>query len=347
MVRPAVQRVQFEMLGDCGAKGVAGRDGWFFYRPGLQALYEEDRGGTDRRAVVAAITAFRDQLRDRGIELLVVPVPGKACMYPDRVTGRSASPHLTADAPGALLLAALERHGIATVDLYQTFRAARGDGAGASPDEPLYLSRDTHWTPAGARLAAHAVAARVRELGRAPERPWNYATRTVRVARNGDVLAMVQVPGLSDRYAPEVVECAQVLDPMAGAMVPPPGGRPGTFTNGHLIDTPLEAAILLLGDSYCRIYQYAEPASLAAGASGEKRRLLPGSAGFPSLLALALEAPVDYIVSDGGAATDVRRRLSVDPEILQAKRIVVWEFAERDILLGADGWEAVPLPPRP
>jgi len=55
---------------------------------------------------------------------------------------------------------------------------------------------------------------------------------------------------------------------------------------------------------------------------------------------------VDAIISDGGAATDVRRKLSTDPEILEGKRVVVWEFAERDIALGAQGWEDVPLPKR-
>src|SRR5690606_17698621 len=113
-----------------------------------------------------------------------------------------------------------------------------------------------------------------------------------------------------------------------------------------------------------RIYQFAEPASLGepadparepasnprpdegqtADAATAKRRLLPGSAGFPSLLAEALGAAVDYIVSDGGAATDVRLRLSVNPEILERKRVVVWEFAERDVALGRNGWRDVPLP---
>jgi len=53
---------------------------------------------------------------------------------------------------------------------------------------------------------------------------------------------------------------------------------------------------------------------------------------------------VDAIVSDGGASTDVRQKLSTDPEILEGKKVVIWEFAERDIALGSQGWEEVPLP---
>jgi hypothetical protein len=75
-----------------------------------------------------------------------------------------------------------------------------------------------------------------------------------------------------------------------------------------------------------------------------RRRLLPGSAGFLSLLSRELQMPVDAIVSDGGASTDVRRKLSTHPEILEGKRLVVWQFVERDIALGRAGWEDVPLP---
>jgi hypothetical protein len=32
--------------------------------------------------------------------------------------------------------------------------------------------------------------------------------------------------------------------------------------------------------------------------------------------------------------------------MLEGKKVVVWEFVERDIALGADGWADVPLPPR-
>jgi hypothetical protein len=114
----------------------------------------------------------------------------------------------------------------------------------------------------------------------------------------------------------------------------------------------------VLGDSFCRIYQEREPRSLgeiigAAGdassgnsrAGGTPTRLLPGSAGFPSYLAMALQAPLDFIVSDGGASTDVRRSLATNPEILEGKKVVVWEFVERDIQLGKAGWLDVALPP--
>jgi hypothetical protein len=122
----------------------------------------------------------------------------------------------------------------------------------------------------------------------------------------------------------------------------------------------LAASVLVLGDSFCRIYQLPEPPTLgelsAAADDSQQRaadpgseqsgskRLLPGSAGFLSLLMRELKAPVDYIVSDGGAATDVRKNLATNPEILEDKKVVLWEFVERDTGLGHAGWEEAPLP---
>ena len=260
--------------------------------------------------------------------------------------------------PTATLLSDLQREGIATVDLFELFRSAKNEAKGSSEGEPLYLATDTHWTPYGARLAAEAVAQQVRQMGCGPEFAWELPVESIRVARRGDVPQMTEVPGLAESFPPQVVTCTQVTDKIVGLMVPPPGGRDGTYMSSHLKDSPREPTVLLLGDSYSRIYQLPEPRSLGRviHSSGDPvttasepltavKRWLPGSAGFPSLLAEALQTPIDYIISDGGAATDVRQRLSLNAEILENKLIVVWEFTERDIALGRQGWQDVPLPP--
>jgi len=222
-------------------------------------------------------------------------------------------------------------------------------GLGKTTGE-LYLARDTHWTPGGAQTAAQAVAAKLGEMNLAPAAKKEFRTQSVTVTRWGDILDMMQIPGLRRTFAPETALCVQVLDPALGPMVPGPSDRPGTYCYPGQ-----QAAVLVLGDSFCRIYQYPEPQSLgempataaiARPAEAGAKRLLPGSAGFISHLALALKSPVDAIVSDGGAPTDVRRKLSADPEILEGKQVVVWEFVERDIALGAQGWEEVALPRR-
>ena len=81
-----------------------GRDGWLFYRKDIDALtgrgfLEPDilarraAGGSELVAPpqpdpIKAIVDFRDQLASRGIALIVVPVPVKPSVYPERFSAR-------------------------------------------------------------------------------------------------------------------------------------------------------------------------------------------------------------------------------------------------------------------
>lgn len=362
-LRPEMQRLLFKILHDTGAKGVLGRDQWLFYRPDLRYLVDPDRlearvsdskwvqpadNRSCRGSVERAIVRFRDQLKERGIALVVVPVPSKPSVYPDQVTRREIGKQQQFQSPTRKLIEALRREGVPTVDLFEIFSSARSARRASETNAPLYLACDTHWTPQGAQLAAQAVAAQLRDLKLAPDTMKKFKTQRVSVKRWGDILDMMQIPGLHEAFPPEKVECAQVLDPELGPLVPATSDRPGTYRYPGQ-----GTSVLILGDSFCRIYQFPEPQSLgdapATTAPGQKeesgsKRLLPGSAGFISHLALALKSPVDAIVSDGGASTDVRRKLSTNPEILEGKKVVVWEFVERDIAMGGQGWEDVPLP---
>jgi hypothetical protein len=91
-------------------------------------------------------------------------------------------------------------------------------------------------------------------------------------------------------------------------------------------DAP-ESQILILGDSFLRIYEQDEP----------------GAAGLIAHLARELGQPLTAIVNDGGASTLVRQALARRPALLLNKKLVVWEFAERDIRFGTEGWQIVPL----
>jgi hypothetical protein len=113
-------------------------------------------------------------------------------------------------------------------------------------------------------------------------------------------------------YPVEDVACLQVAERITGKLYK---------------DDPL-SPVLVLGDSFLRMYQTDEPRS----------------AGFIAHLARELGAPVASIVNDGGASTLVRKELMRRPQLLVSKRVVIWEFVERDLIFGTDGWKNVPLP---
>jgi len=362
-LRPLMQRFLFRAVGDTGSKADMGRNGWLFFRPDVRYDIEPDPPdggaskvrwvevpeGTHQDSVVRAIVRFRDQLQGRGIELLVLPVPGKPSVYPEMLGRTAWGKEKDFRSPTLLLIEKLRGKGVEVVDLFTLFHEIRKE----IPGDHLYLARDTHWTPDGAKLAAEAVAQRLRSLGWSPQPTVEFRTRKVRVRRHGDVLEMIEAGSSRSSSPGEEVVCEQVMDDSGQLLVSSDSERPGTYRY------PAGAvSILAMGDSFSRIYQEREPRSLGElvspsleGGAGHSRedqtptRLLPGSAGFLSQLAFALRAPLDFIVSDGGASTDVRRSLSTNPEILEGKRVVVWEFVERDIQLGKAGWLDVALPP--
>ena len=261
---------------------------------------------------VAAIVDFRDQLAARGIRLIVMPAPNKESVYPEQLVRRAAHLRSTLSEPTDSLIRKLRAAGVDVVNLFELYGHER---RAASPADvpPLYLAQDSHWSPAGLALAARAVADRLVARGWVAPGGVRYHTRLAPTERRGDVVRMLQVPQIEARLAPERVPCVQVIDSDSG--------RP--------YQDRADAEILVMGDSFLRIFQQDEP----------------GAAGFIAHLAHELRQPVASIVNDGSASTLVRQDLYRRPVLLQHKKVVIWEFVERDIRQGLEGWQPVPLPP--
>ena len=303
-IRPWAQFAHFILLHDTGDKALLGRDGWFFYRPAVQYLVEPYSPGD----IFDAIISFRDDLSKRGIRLLVVIAPNKASVYPEMLAARSCTAAGPVNPMTLDVLTKLEEAGIEVVDLFEVYRQAR-----QSPDHlACYLAQDSHWSPEGMRLAAQAVASRLLDSGWVRKGPLEYELKPRFVERHGDVLRMIRTPQIERLYQPERLRCTQVLE--AGTAKP-------------YADDP-NSPVLVLGDSFLRIYERDEP----------------GSGGFVSHLAHQLGFGLASIINDGGASTLVRQQLARKPELLTGKKVVVWEFVERDIRFGTEGWQVISLP---
>ncbi|MBD3315426.1 MAG: hypothetical protein GF344_06535 [Chitinivibrionales bacterium] len=344
-LRPPMQYLRYVLLGDVGPKAVRGEKGWLFYKPGYEYLVRphvtESRsrpkvggsvvvdytGNVVRDAVVDTIVSFQEKLRKQGVDLLVVIVPGKPSIYPDLL-----NPSISPDMAGKIshsvqFIRELRDAGVNAVDLFGPFAEARK----IDPEvgDSLYLATDTHWRPRGLQLAAKVVADRVKQY------PWyrpstvEFMIDTVSVQREGDVGVMTTLPGfevrnLTMKFPLEPTTCYQVShvrrDP-AGTIL---AKRLYHTMKGQYART---SEILLIGDSFTRIYQ--EDA--------------PFSAGWVAHLAHELQKPVGYHYNDGGASTLVREWLVRKKGLLRNKKLVIWEFVERDLRFGAQGWKDLEL----
>ncbi len=244
-LRPWFQFAQFAWLRDGGEKALVGRDGWLFYRPGFDDMVaRRSPAATATNDPVAAIVAFRDALAARGIQLLVVPAPNKESVYPDQLTRRSLpGPNLDvaqhARPAGAAPIRQRRMRGLvrrvrrsAQPTLPQRNRRRSISSKTATGRPPAWSSRPGPWRSACWNRAGpgpgHTVYSREARAGGASRR------RAAHVAvdrhRTGSV--------------PETVPCVQVV----------------RADSGQPYQDEPDSEVLVLGDSFLRIYSRTSPA---------------------------------------------------------------------------------------
>jgi hypothetical protein len=333
-LRPCMQYSYYVLFNDPGEKGIVGKNGWLFYKPDVDFLVKPYV--LDKRSItvdpndkpvsdnpILAIKTFKKQLQDAGVDLLVVIIPGKPCIYPDLVTSYLKPADAGSITHSGRMIEDLNREGIETVDLFKPFSAQRAIDGQAG--DSMYMRKDTHWKARAVMLAAHLVAERIKNY------PWycrgktEYGLDTVDVDRMGDVAVMTtlqsfKIHDLSLSFATEKVRCYRVNRIMRDSL----GNETGRVPYK---DDFHSSQILLLGDSFSRIFQTDEPRS----------------AGWIAHIAYELSQPIASIVNDGGASTLVRQSLAHRINLLKGKKLVVWEIVERDFRFGSEGWKDVPL----
>lgn len=300
---------------------------WLHYRPDVD--YVTSRGfldpallGARKRAVgeeivqpdpIRAIVDFRDQLQKRGIALILMPTPVKAMMQPETLSARFEFGKTVLQNPSyPAFRAALERERVEVFDPSALLLAEmRRTG------KPQYLENDTHWTPRAMELSARALAKQIRESGVLPSLEAEILTRReVKVSNRGDIFEMLRLPASQTFAAPQSVRVKQVRT-----------------SDGELWYPLRSADVLLLGDSFSNIY------ALEGMGWGE-------SAGFAEQLSFALKRPVDAITNNAGGSFVTRELLAKElgrgKNRLRGKKLVVWQFAMRDLLSG--NWKLLALP---
>ncbi len=333
-ILPVMFFFKYALFGDLGEKAIPGIKGWFFYKFDVDYLirpYVLDKSSVvvDANGKVltdnplTAITTFKKQLADMGINLIVVLMPAKPSIYPD-LMNHSISPAMSGKiGTTPRMIEALRARGVDAIDLFTAFAKERQNDSLAG--DSLYLSKDTHWKTRAVLLAAHIVAERIKQYPWYQDGTTEYVMDTVTIDRVGDIGVMTTLPSVKIRqlrtfFPTEKTTCYQVFKVYRDAT--------GNVTDRVLYkDDFTHSKVLVLGDSYSRIYQTDEPRS----------------AGWISHIARDLKQPVASLVSDGGASTLVRESLARRSHLLKGKKVVVWEIVERDLRYGDEGWKDVPI----
>lgn len=321
-VLPPTQRVLTGVFGVGNEQVYLGRDGWLFLRDDFDHVtgrgfldpghLRKERLESSRVAdPVPAILQFERDLAARDIELVVVPTPVKPTVHPEFLADSEASGPIH-NASFEEFVERLRDAGVTVFDPTPALAAAKSTGEG-----PLYLATDTHWTPQGMQVTAGELATVLDDLGAWRRAPGEALfARTATIAGPGDLARLLEHPGDGEGSSTERAEISRVLNRQ---------GRPWSAQP--------DAEVLLLGDSFSNIYS--DP-SLGWGTG----------AGLAEHLSLALGRGVERIALNAGGAWSSRQALAravrADGDRLAGKRIVVYQFATRELSFG--DWKLLPLP---
>jgi len=319
-MRPSVQQFFLQTFRLGNEQVLLAPQHWLFFRKDLDYVNGPDFMDSRIQRIrklkenvatdpLAAITEFHHQLAERGIRLVLLPIPVKPCIEGDRLNSPNrplGELKLRQNAGFAKFLEELHRLGISVFDpaplLMERLRTTA---------QPQYLKADTHWTPDAMEAAALALANFLNpEIAVTP--PENQPAEPV--AALGDTVGLLGLPKDQKEFAPQTLTIHPVSQ------------------GGSLWMPSTTAEILLLGDSFANIF------SLHAMGWGE-------SAGLAEHLSQALDQPLDLIArnSDGAFATRqiLQKELAAGRDRLKGKKVLIWEFAVRELAFG--DWRHIPL----
>jgi alginate O-acetyltransferase complex protein AlgJ len=167
---------------------VAGRDGWLFTDEEYTATAAAD---ANRVAWVARIEDAAARVAAEGVALVVALVPAKAVLVDAGQPPLPEAARRRYDATVADLVA----RGVHVVDLRPALTAVAEDA---------WLRTDTHWTPAGARAAADAIAEALVAIEPELRGSETYTPTVVGVeALEGDLVRLLGLGPLEGALAPD------------------------------------------------------------------------------------------------------------------------------------------------
>ncbi len=330
LLRPPTQVVLTGWLGTGNERVYAGRDRWLFYRPDVEFVTGQgflDPRALQRRALSGsefeappqpdprpAIRQFKHDLDARGITLILMPTPVKPTVHPERLArGYEWEAGVAQNPSYVAFVDALRRDGVLVFDPSDEMAGARSQSG-----EPQYLATDTHWRPETMQRVAAALVAFLRVHTSLPVLPpADYRAEPREAQQIGDTAAMLDLPAGQTLYPRERVPLRFVVRP-----------------DGDPWRPSRDADVLVLGDSFSNMY------SLATMGWGE-------AAGLVEQISYLLQRPIDRIVQNDQGAYATRTLLGREAhgpdDRLAGKRVVVWQFAARELAFG--DWRPTPLPP--
>jgi hypothetical protein len=308
-------------FGQGNEKVYRGRAGWLHFRPSIDYAvgpgfleewrlkkrrdsgneYTEPPQPDPRKAIIE----FHHQLAERGITLVLMPVPPKPTINPEQFIQIHTPRHRIAQNPSyTQFISEVRAAGITVFDVTPVLEEAyQFSGL------PQYLETDTHWDAGAMEFVARRLVQFLEKETGLKSGEDLYARRAIKVSNMGDIATMLRLTDAQEVYRKQQISIRQVYDQRSGGLWVP----------------SRSSELLVLGDSFSNIF------SMPEMGWGE-------AAGFVEQVSYYLQRPVDCIVqNDAGAyatRAELAKQLRRDSDRLAGKKVVVWEFSARELAVG-------------
>lgn len=288
---------------------------WLFLRRELEHLDIGDLSTVNLAVVnkektdpLPVIAKYAADLKALGVDLLLVPVPPKAAVYPQKLNAGVDVATVPSLVP---FYGKLQAAGVEVLDLETLFKAQLAE----NPDKQLYCATDSHWSPYAAQLVADVVAKKYQALtmpnpsfGVLPEEKLEFL---------GDLVASGAAAGMAKEVLP--MQRAGKVDP----------AKPGQV---ETVDSDPRGPIVVIGDSHLQVFR-------------RGGNMLATQAGFIDHLQEKLKLSVEEFSMQAGGADGPRRNLArataANPEFWANKKVVIWVFTAREFTQGR--WKELPV----
>jgi hypothetical protein len=298
-----------------GQRVVNGNDGWYFLHSELSHIAKKLFWGDKAAAVsvykkakdadpLPAIIDFYKQLKERNIELILVPVPTKAAVYPEKLDKTlSVTNNKRLDYFHYEFIQLLKNEGITVIDLMPVFLQKR------SGTNSVYCRTDSHWSSYGCELAAGEITAHIKSA------PWYSSIDKISVQA---IRKKVKISGdLVDDTQTEELEMRFVTD-----------------SAGNYIESSDQSPVILLGDSHTLVFH--EGGDMLSKGAGLADQLAYDLKTAVDLIGVRGSGST-------ASRINMLRKTRSNPDYLSAKKAVIWCFTVREFTESTGGWKKVPV----
>lgn len=297
---------------------------WFFMSRELKQLalgkfWEKDWASiaANKSDPTPHIVKFNELLKAKGVQLIMVPIPAKAAIYPDKL----ASKFTTKDVQSLkTYYDELRKQGVEVLDIEPVLKDYRAKTGGEGKDK-LYCEQDAHFAPLTTEIIADLVKKKVENdawFKAQPKESFKRSTKNTLTIK-GD---QVKNGGFTPVPKDEVLTLTYAGKDVGGKI--------------EAVKADKNSPVLLIGDSHTMVFT-----------DGSSTGMHCQAAGLQDQLQYELGFAIDRVGNKGSGLVQARKSLVLmrvrnEPGFWDRKKLVVWVFSTREFTQSSD--RLIPLP---